>query len=184
MAGDIVRPDRANPADLVIRPAFNSDGDAIAVLIAGVFAEYPGCVFDRGLEFPELDAIADDFKQADGRIWVVVDPAARVLGCFGVKYDAATREAELHKVYLHRDTRGRGMAQKLMAKALAWLVENHPDCATVMLWTDTRFEAGHRFYEKCGFARTGESRILDDLSASSEYQFRFDFAAYQKALSF
>jgi putative acetyltransferase len=51
-----------------------------------------------------------------------------------------------------------------------------------MLWTDTRFAAGHRFYEKCGFDRTGESRILDDLSQSSEVQFKLDFAAYQRAL--
>ena len=107
-----------------------------------------------------------------------------VLGCFGVKYDVASREGELHKVYLHPAVRGRGTAQKLMAKALAWLGQTHPECEAVMLWTDTRFEAGHRFYGKCGFARTGESRILDDLSNSSEWQFRFDFAAYQRALGF
>ncbi|MFV1849735.1 MAG: GNAT family N-acetyltransferase [Porticoccaceae bacterium] len=170
--------------DLTIRPAFNSDGDGIADLIEGVFAEYDGCVFDRAGEFPELDAIVDDFKAADGRIWVATDAEGHILGCFGIKYDLTINEAELHKVYLHRDTRGRGIAQRMMAKALAWLGQTHGDCKTVMLWTDTRFEAGHRFYEKCGFARTGESRILDDLSQSSEYQFRMDFAAYQKALQF
>lgn len=169
---------------LTIRPAFNADGDGLAALIADVFDEYPGCVFDRAAEFPELDAIADDFKRGDGRSWVVVDADDCILGCLGIKYDAPRHEAELHKVYLQRATRGQGMAQKLIAKALAWLGQTHADCATVMLWTDTRFEAGHRFYEKCGFARTGESRILDDLSNSSEIQFRFDFAAYQKALSF
>jgi putative acetyltransferase len=182
MRCDLAKPTVRPVSDLTIRPAFNSDGDGIGALIAGVFGEYRGCIYDRGREFPELDAIADDFKQGHGRIWVAVDSANRVLGCFGIKYDGATREAELHKVYLHRETRGQGMAQKLMAKALAWLGQSHPDCATVMLWTDTRFAAGHRFYEKCGFARTGESRILDDLSASSEYRFRLDFSAYQKAL--
>ncbi|WP_296987653.1 GNAT family N-acetyltransferase, partial [Thalassospira sp. UBA1131] len=156
--------------DVTIRPAFNRDGDGIADLIALVFADYPGCVFDRAAEFPELDAIADDFKADDGRIWVAVDNQDRVLGCFGVKYDVASREGELHKVYLHPAVRRRGMAQKLMAKALAWLGQTHPECEAVMLWTDTRFAAGHRFYEKCGFARTGESRILDDLSNSSEWQ--------------
>lgn len=170
--------------EVTIRPAFNRDGDGIAELIALVFADYPGCVFDRSGEFPELDAIADDFKADDGRLWVAVAATDRVMGCFGVKYDASAREAELHKVYLHPAVRGRGMAQRLMAKALAWLGQTHPDCQNVMLWTDTRFEAGHRFYEKCGFARTGESRILDDLSNSSELQFRFDFAAYQQALPF
>ncbi|MEQ9347104.1 MAG: GNAT family N-acetyltransferase [Thalassospira sp.] len=184
----VVRPNAGGNSgsvtDLTIRPAFNPDGDGIAALINAVFGEYPGCVFDRNGEFPELDAIADDFKNANGRIWVAVDDADRIVGCFGVKYDGQSAEAELHKVYLDKDTRGQGMAQRMMAKALAWLGQNHPGCATVMLWTDTRFEAGHRFYEKCGFARTGESRILDDLSKSSEYQFRFDFSAYQKALTF
>ncbi|WP_033070110.1 GNAT family N-acetyltransferase [Thalassospira australica] len=179
MAGDL---STQTVGPLTIRPAFNSDGDGLAALIADVFDEYAGCMFDRATEFPELDAIADDFKSGDGRIWVAVDSADRVLGCFGIKYDVASHEAELHKVYLHRSARGQGIAQKLMAKALAWLGQTHGDCAHVMLWTDTRFEAGHRFYEKCGFVRTGESRILDDLSNSSEIQFCFDFSAYQKAL--
>ncbi|HBV00249.1 MAG TPA: N-acetyltransferase, partial [Thalassospira lucentensis] len=69
------------------------------------------------------------------------------------------------------------------AKALTWLGDKHSDCETVMLWTDTRFEAGHRFYEKSGFARTGQTRILDDLSQSSEIQFRLDFATYRKFLA-
>jgi putative acetyltransferase len=60
----------------------------------------------------------------------------------------------------------------MLTKALDWLVQTHPDCTELVLWTDTRFEAGHRFYEKCGFTRTGETRILDDLSASSEYRFK------------
>jgi putative acetyltransferase len=184
MAGDLTQHGSSETAALTIRPAFNSDGDGIADLIATVFGEYPGCVFDRTGEFPELDAIVDDFKADDGRIWVAVTPTDKVVGCFGIKYDAQNREAELHKVYLARETRGQGMAQRMLAKGLAWLGKTHPECDRVMLWTDTRFEAGHRFYEKCGFARTGESRILDDLSASSEYQFQMDFKAYQKALSF
>ena len=99
---------------------------------------------------------------------MVEDRDGRILGCFGVKYDPETREAELHKVYLDQSCRGQGVAQRLLAKALTWLGDKHSDCETVMLWTDTRFEAGHRFYEKCGFTRTGQNRILDDLSQSSE----------------
>lgn len=169
---------------LRVRPALNRDGDALAALIAGVFAEYPGCVFDRGREFPELDAIADDFARASGRIWVTEHESGALLGCLGIKYDGAAREGELHKVYVARETRGLGIARRMMAKALAWLAETHPECKTVMLWTDTRFVAGQRFYEKCGFTRTGQTRILDDLSQSSEYQFRIDFAAYARALAF
>ncbi len=154
-----------------IRKATNRDGDQIAILIDAVFADYPGCIFDRAGEFPELDAIADDFTAGNGCIWVV-EGDGRVLGCLGIKYDPAQKQAELHKVYLDRATRGQGVAQRMLTKALDWLVQTHPDCTELVLWTDTRFEAGHRFYEKCGFTRTGETRILDDLSASSEYRFK------------
>lgn len=154
-----------------IRKATNRDGDQVATLIAAVFADYPGCVFDRAGEFPELDAIADDFTAGNGCIWVV-EGYGRVLGCLGIKYDPAQKQSELHKVYLDRATRGQGVAQRMLTKALDWLVQTHPDCTELVLWTDTRFEAGHRFYEKCGFTRTGETRTLDDLSASSEYCFK------------
>ncbi len=153
-----------------IRKATNRDGNQIATLIAAVFADYPGCIFDRAGEFPELDAIADDFTAENGCIWVVEEDL-RVLGCLGIKYDPAQKQAELHKVYLDRAIRGNGIAQRMVKTALDWLGQTHPDCTDLVLWTDTRFEAGHRFYEKCGFARTGETRILDDLSASSEYRF-------------
>ena len=184
MTGSDIAPKRAGAiAHLALRPARNADGDGVSDLIASVFAQYPGCVFDRAGEFPELDAIADDFRASHGRMWVVEDRDGRILGCFGVKYDPATREAELHKVYLDQSCRGQGVAQRLLAKALTWLGDKHSDCETVMLWTDTRFEAGHRFYEKCGFTRTGQNRILDDLSQSSEIQFRLDFATYRTFLT-
>jgi GNAT superfamily N-acetyltransferase len=40
-----------------------------------------------------------------------------------------------------------------------------------VLWTDTRFEAAHRFYEKRGFVRQGSIRILDDISNSLEFRY-------------
>lgn len=156
---------------LTIRPATDHDGDAIGNLIKAVFSDYPGCVFDRHGEFPELDAIASSFAADHGHIWVVEDAQSRILGCLGVTYSPAIGKAELHKVYLDRATRGQGIAQRMLTTALNWLGQTHVDCTDIVLWTDIRFEAGHRFYEKCGFTRTGETRDLDDLSVSSEYRF-------------
>ncbi|MCC9621480.1 GNAT family N-acetyltransferase [Thalassospira sp. MA62] len=170
--------------DWRIRPATNRDGDALADLIGTVYGEYPGCVFDRAAEFPELDAIGDDFVRDCGRLWLAVYETGEVLGCLGIKYDPDSKRAELHKVYLQQATRGQGIAQRLMARALTWLGDHYPECTAVGLWTDTRFAAGQRFYEKCGFVRTGQNRILDDLSASRELEFQLDFSAYQKALMF
>ena len=43
--------------------------------------------------------------------------------------------------------------------------------ARLVLWTDTRFDAAHRFYEKHGYVRQGAIRILDDLSKSLEFRY-------------
>jgi putative acetyltransferase len=42
----------------------------------------------------------------------------------------------------------------------------------VMLWTDTRFHAGHRFYEKAGFTRVAGIRQLHDAAETFEYGYR------------
>jgi putative acetyltransferase len=42
----------------------------------------------------------------------------------------------------------------------------------MMLWSDTRFSRGHRFYEKLGFVRWPGERYLGDVSETWEYHFR------------
>ncbi|OKH86590.1 GNAT family N-acetyltransferase [Thalassospira sp. TSL5-1] len=159
-----------------IRLATNHDGDQIGDLIAKVFAEYPGCVFDRAAEFPELDAIADDFAP-QGAIWVAENADGRIIGCLGIKISADQTVAELHKVYLDKSSRGQGLAQRLLGGARDWLLAQHPACQELILWTDTRFIAGHHFYRKCGFIETGQTRRLDDLSNSAELAFCAEPAA-------
>ena len=39
----------------------------------------------------------------------------------------------------------------------------------MQLWTDTRFETAHRFYERKGYVADGRTRALYDLSNSIEY---------------
>ncbi|MEQ5778296.1 GNAT family N-acetyltransferase [Thalassospira sp. NFXS8] len=154
-----------------IRLATNHDGEQISDLIAKVFAEYPGCVFDRAAEFPELDAIADDFAPL-GAIWVAENAEGQIIGCLGIKLSDDQTVAELHKVYLDKSSRGQGLAQRLLSRARDWLLAQYPACQELVLWTDTRFVVGHHFYRKCGFIETGQTRILDDLSKSAELAFR------------
>ena len=42
----------------------------------------------------------------------------------------------------------------------------------IMLWTDTRFHAGHGFYEKTGFTRIAGIRQLHDASETFEFGYR------------
>ena len=42
---------------------------------------------------------------------------------------------------------------------------------TIELWSDTRFERAHRFYEREGYVKQAATRFLHDVSNTEEYQF-------------
>jgi putative acetyltransferase len=160
--------------DIMLREATDRDGDAVAAVIARCFADYPGIVFDRAAEFPELDAIASHFAAGGGRIWVA-ELGGRVVGSFAIAVSDEPGVMELHKVYLLPELRGRGLARRMLGRALDFAAA----CGAVeiKLWTDTRFDAGHRFYEANGFVRQPGIRTLNDLSNSREYAYRRPVAA-------
>ena len=83
-------------------------------------------------------------------------------------------EAELFKVYLARDWRGRGLAQALLDRATerarAW------GDARLALWSDTRFLDGHRFYRRNGFHQRPGARALHDAGRTLEFRFARDLA--------
>jgi len=154
----------------LLREARDSDGPGIGALIAGVYAEYPGIVF-LDEEFPELVAPASFYRARDGRWWVLEDEGG-IFGSIAVARDDRLGAYELFKLYLRRDRRGSGAADALLSQALAFARTEGGQ--TMILWTDTRFLAGHRFYEKNGFVRGAEERTLGDASKSREYIFRRD----------
>ncbi len=155
-----------SPSDL-IRHARDGDGPGIARLIAGVFAEYPGCLYVAS-EFPELAYPATHYGARSGAIWVA-EEAGAVVGSFAV---AATRDPavfEISKVYLAASVRGRGLAKTLLGLALEHARANGG--THVRLWTDTRFLDAHRFYAVNGFSRVPGIRFLGDESASWEFPY-------------
>lgn len=157
----------------MIRPATDADGDGLAVLIAGCFAEYEGCLFDRAAEFPELDAIATYFRERNGAIWLA-EHDGQIVGSIA---SAPTEEAgtvELFKLYVAREMRGRGLAKALLGHVLGFARARN--AAAVRLFTDTRFLDAHRFYERNGFERLPGSRPLHDISNSFEYPYRLSLA--------
>jgi putative acetyltransferase len=162
------------PADSpVARPVRDADGPAVAALIAAVFSEYEGCLFEPS-EFPELAAPAIWIAGLRGRMWVV-EARGAVIGCLAVRPVRGGRAAELHKVYLASGWRGRGLAAGLLEHACAAAAEW--GCGALELWSDTRFRDGHRFYERHGFRRLPGLRALGDVSDTFEYAFRRDLDA-------
>ncbi|MDW8443552.1 MAG: GNAT family N-acetyltransferase [Acetobacteraceae bacterium] len=76
---------------------------------------------------------------------------------------------ELSRLYVAAPYRGTGLAARLLHLAEGHAVAH--GAASLLLWTDTRFTRAHRFYEKHGWRRTGETRCLRDLSATVEFRY-------------
>lgn len=154
---------------VILRPAQNADADGLIALIGGCFAEYPGCVMDVDGELPELRAIADHFARRGGRFWVGEAADDAIVACGGVAPTDNPRVAELLKLYVRADHRGRGLAGQLIdliAQAAVRMGAWH-----LILWTDTRFTTAHRVYERRGFARQAETRALNDKSDTVEFHY-------------
>jgi putative acetyltransferase len=155
-------------AEVLVRDAQDSDGPAISALVAAVFAEYPGCLFEPA-EFPELHAPASYYAGRSGKLWVAQDSVGLIASlavCDGVEPDTC----ELAKVYATPATRGTGLSAGLLARAFDHARQR--GARELVLWTDTRFARGHAFYAKHGFMRMPGARFLHDVSATWEYHFR------------
>jgi putative acetyltransferase len=154
------------PANHILRPVMDADGPAIAALIAACFAEYDGCFYSPA-EFPELVHPALHYAAKAAELWVLED-GVRLVGTVAVTPVPEQQACEITKVYLAASHRGSGAGPALMAHASQRAAAmGHAD---LVLWTDTRFQRAHRFYEKLGFVRLPVRRYLADVSHSWEYR--------------
>jgi GNAT superfamily N-acetyltransferase len=151
----------------VLRAGRDGDADGFIALIFACWAEYPGCVMDLDGEVPELRALASYYGAKGGALWAA-EQDGLVVGMVGT---APLGDGcwEICKMYAYAEQRGTGLAQGLIAAA-----EGHArgrGATAMRLWSDTRFDRAHRFYEKCSYVRAGPIRVLDDLSHSLEFEY-------------
>ncbi|MBV9078830.1 MAG: GNAT family N-acetyltransferase [Methylobacteriaceae bacterium] len=153
---------------IAVRPAEDRDAQDLLGLVALCFAEYPGCFVDPHDDVPDLVRPGTATATRGGRFWVVEDESGRV--CASAALDWPEPGAcEIHRVYVRPDRRRRGLARELVA--LAEQEGRAEGAARALLWSDTRFEDAHRLYEALGYARTGATRELGDVSGSREFGF-------------
>jgi putative acetyltransferase len=149
---------------VLIRPVEDQDGASVAALIAACFAEYQGCIYEPA-EFPELTAPASWYGPKGTRMWVA-ESSGEIAGCI-----CATPHGdgalELHKFYVAQPLRGSGLALRLTE--LFFDAAREIGSNRAFLWTDTRFTRAHRFYAKIGFTRMPDTRLLHDVSDTTEY---------------
>lgn len=151
----------------VLRAGRDSDAAGIIALIGACWAEYPGCIMDVDGEVPELRALATYYAKQGGALWIAEADRA-IVGMIGTRplNDGAW---EICKMYVAAGHRGGGLAQALIDAAEGYARER--GVVAMKLWSDTRFERAHRFYEKHGYARQEGLRELHDLSNSVEYRY-------------
>ena len=159
---------------LKLRLGCNDDGVGMAKLIAHIFSDYENCPF-LPHEFPELEAPVDFYRgKKNGELWILEDPRPDsifpVAGSIAIAPTYEPTRFEVFKVYLSHEFRGQGLSQIMLDQALDYARAHH--ATEVVLWTDTRFHAGHRFYEKCGFMRIAGIRQLHDAAETFEYGYR------------
>jgi putative acetyltransferase len=151
-----------------IRDARDADSPGLIRLIEDCYAEYPGCVLDVEGEAPELIAPATSHANAGGRLWVA-ERGGAIVGSVAI-LPADARSAELKKLYVSSGVRRLGLGARLCG--LVEAEARSRGAATVVLWSDTRFEDAHRLYEGRGYERGPDTRELHDASNSVEYYFR------------
>ncbi len=150
-----------------LRPVRDDDAQDLIGLITLCFAEYPGCYFDPHGDMPDIVRPAQSRLAREGLFLVAEDERGRACACAGVDFPE-TGVAELHRLYVRADFRGRGLA-KLLTRRL----EDHGrerGASRMILWSDTRFTNAHRLYLALGYGQ-GHTRSLGDISHSREFFF-------------
>jgi GNAT superfamily N-acetyltransferase len=150
---------------LILRAGRDDDAAAVIALITSCWSEYPGVYMDVDGENPELRSLASYFSDADGAFWVAEDVG-------GLKGMVATRPSkgaswELCRMYVSADARGTGLANDLVRAAEDFARAR--GATRMHLWSDTRFDRAHRFYERCGYVRDGGIKPLLDASNTLDF---------------
>lgn len=161
--------ERAVEADALsaLRLATDADAQDLFGLLSLCFAEYPGCFTDPHEDLRDLRRPGAPFGK-NGHFWVLDDERGRVRACVAADCPEPCW-VELHRLYVRPDQRRRGLGAMLVRHVEDYA--RHQGAGRIFFWSDTRFADAHRLYKRLGYRRTGDVRLLGDISNSSEYLF-------------
>jgi GNAT superfamily N-acetyltransferase len=155
-----------NPGWL-IRPGRDADGPVLIALIWACWSAYPGVRMDVDREMPELHALGSYYTGQGGALWVA-ETDGKIAGMVAVRPTDAV-VWEICRVYVDPSLHGSGLGRVLLDRAECHAIARGAE--RLVLWSDTRFDRAHRFYEKRSYVRHGPVRVLDDISNSLEFGF-------------
>ncbi|MEP6731523.1 MAG: GNAT family N-acetyltransferase [bacterium] len=157
--------------DTTVRPAEASELDALATVWYDAWQDGHAGLLPAALQRVRT---RESFRD---RLHVAIDEI-RVVGPVGSpKGFYMLEDDELHQLFVAADARGRGSAAALISDAEARLRER--GVATAWLACAIGNDRAARFYEKCGWRRTG---IVVNRTDTSAGVFEFDVWKYEKTL--
>jgi ribosomal protein S18 acetylase RimI-like enzyme len=122
---------------------------------------------DVDAEMPEYRALASYYSQQGGALWAA-EAAGKLAGMIATR-PLQDGNWEICRVYVLPTLHGSGLGHRLLDLAEAHAMS--AGATRLVLWSDTRFDRAHRFYEKRSYVRSGPVRVLADISNSLEYGF-------------
>jgi GNAT superfamily N-acetyltransferase len=165
--------DPVPPPPFTLRTARDDDAEAFVTLLGTCWGEYDGMVLDPHDEMAHLNHIASHYEGLGGFVWVAETRGGsgkpQVAGSVAWR-PTSPGVAELQLLYVMPEARRNGLASYLVG-----VVEDRvtrTGIETLELWSDTRFGDAHRLYRSLGWDQLDETRVLDDLSKSTEIHFR------------
>ncbi len=137
----------------LLREATNADADQVRELVFRVLSEYGLRGDPRGAD-ADLEDLESNYSRAGGWFGVLVNSEGRILASVGLRrVDAAT--AELRKMYMEGQFRGRGLGRSLLERALT--EARVRGFRKVTLETATVLREAVSLYERHGFRRLPEN---------------------------
>jgi putative acetyltransferase len=136
----------------MIRTIQESDNQELATIIRQSLKAYgldrPGTVYTD----PTTDHLFELFKIEGSMYFVAVD-GDKILGGCGIFPTPGLpgNHAELVKLYLREESRGKGIGLQLMATCLEW-AQNY-GYASIYLETFEELASAVKLYDKCGFKK-------------------------------
>ncbi len=130
-----------------IRLIEEKDNKVIEKIIRECLIEFGGNREGLAWADPDLGRFSEIYNKEGYRYWVVEDEEGKVVG--GVGIGKLTDDVcELQKMYLLKETRGTGVAHKLMKIALDYAKLYYKKC---YIETLSNMIAANKFYKKYGF---------------------------------
>ena len=149
-----------NDQDFTIRPADVRDAAGIGfVHCRGWQTAYAGLLPETILQGMSPEKSAARFRQEGCRDTLVAEQNGRVVGFCGYggwRDDPDPDEGEIIGLYVLPECQRQGIGGALMKAALAELAAW--GCRAVSLWVLQGNDRAARFYERQGFARTGQTK--------------------------